>query len=932
MSGQAGHTHEQAVNGKIAEILNRRHGWTAKAERSRRIVGNRGLTPDIVVEAHGTAVVVETEYPPAAGLDGDVDRLAEKEIVGIGPISSTIGMKIPKDLKQLDGGELESSLSARSDFQYYVKYRDCSKFPSSGYLKGSLSDLAAAINLTSIPWDRIHKCVSTMQNSIKEISNKLEQTDDTVKKAICTHMRQNPSVQTWDMAGLIILNAGIFYEGLAAKHDKVVPLSALSVLHRLPQKNITDAWDNVMGKIDYVPIFRDAVEIVRSLPAGIAGDVLDAMHLTVSTIVALKVSKSGDVYGSLYQSMLEDRKKIAAFYTRPEAAALLTGLVMPPSDDIAWKDDEWVKGLRIADFACGTGMLLTHAYHHIRHSTRADMSELHKHVMENCFYGYDIMPTATHLTVSNLAGLSPDELFDMSHIYTLPMGKKVGGAGYNLGSLDLIEQLEHFTDAGIRHGGHGSASTGTVAVRHRSCDYILMNPPYARATNHGGSHTDPVPPFAVFGNTREVQQAMADRCKKIYSNTCAHGNAGLASYFVAICDKKLKLEGAMGLILPSTVLTGAAWSGVRQLLAEWYDDITLILAGGNRGTYSSDTHINETLLIARHREASRASGDDKARIKLVLLERIPASRLEAIEIAKQIRMATPVRMENDVGDTSVKVGNCVVGRMLDCPTDGDKWWVGNVLHAGLFSLAYKVTRGLDGISMTGLNRLGNLGKIDRDIADNKPGLRAPFQKTEYRKESKYACLWGNDSDLQQAMVVVPDCSLEAKHNVGASHVNEAWRTATRVHINRQVGYASQRLIAAYTRNPTLGGSGWPNMMLDESHEKAFTVWCNSLFGILTYWMIAGSQQGGRGRMSKIAFETFPVLDFARLSKKQLAKFDRLFDKTCVKELLPINRIEQDATRQSLDKGILGILGIEMKLDPIYKQLVREPQFARKLQK
>ncbi len=932
MAGRSGNTTEIMVNGKIAEILNRRHGWTASAERTQRVVGNKSLKPDIIVEAHNTAVIVETEYPPANGLDGDVDRIVEREIVGIGKVSSVIGMIIPTELKNLDGEKLKLELAGRQDFLYYVRYGNKPRFPTSGYLTGSLSDLAAAINLTSIPWDKVDLCVSKMENSIKKISHGLEQADLNVRNDICMHIRQKSSMQTWDMAGLIILNAGIFYEELAAKHEDIVPLSKISTVGILSQKGVIDVWDKVMKEIDYVPIFKDAVEIIRSLPGEIAGDVLDVMYKTVSEIIALKVTKSGDVYGSLYQNMLEDRKKIAAFYTRPKAAALLTGLVMPTSDDDIWTSENRIKNMRIADFACGTGMLLTHAYYHIRHSTSYDMTALHKHMMENCFYGYDIMPTATHLTVSNLAGLVPDELFDMSNIYTLPIGKKKNGPGYDLGSLDLIEEMERLTDVGIRHGGRGSESTHAVAISHHSCDYILMNPPYARATNHGPKHTDPVPPFAVFGNTPETQLAMSERGKRLYSDTCAHGNAGLASNFMAICDRKLRGGGSMGMILPATVPTGTSWSKVRNLLTEWYDDITLVLVGRGSGTYSSDTGMNEVMLTGCRRKTKRTQRSEKARIKLALLDQMPTSRLEAIEIAKQIRTNIPIRMENDMGHTTIRVGDDTVGRMISCPTDGDEWWVSNAANTSLISLAYNLIHGLlDEMPMTQLEKLGKIGKIHRDIADkkNEKDPRAPFRKIKYQKDAKYACLWNNDADTQQTMVVKPDYSLEVKHNVTMAHVKNTLSTATRVHVNCQVGYGSQRLIAAYTTDPILGGRTWPNITLDKSYEKAFTVWCNSIFGILTYWLISGSQHPGRGHMGKTAFKTFPVMDLKRISKTQIAKFDKLFDDLCNEKMLQINHLEQDEVRQKLDQRLCKILGIKMDLAPIYNQLIDERQFGRR---
>ena len=82
-------------------------------------------------------------------------------------------------------------------------------------------------------------------------------------------------------------------------------------------------------------------------------------------------------------------------------------------------------------------------------------------------------------------------------------------------------------------------------------------------------------------------------------------------------------------------------------------------------------------------------------------------------------------------------------------------------------------------------------------------------------------------------------------------------------------------------------------------------------------------------MSRTAFCAMGVLDFGKLTDKQVERFDILFDRLCNAQMLPINQLDKDDMRQKLDKGILDILGISMELDDIYQQIIREPQFARK---
>ena len=926
-SGPSGGTHEHDINREMAAIMNRNGKWTARAERTRR-VRESGMRPDIIVEIDGNAIVVETEYHPAPTLNGDIKKMLNEEIVGLGRPVAIVGVILPLSLKECNADEIGDMIAKQIGFQYRIQHMDGSMFPTDGYLKGSITDIMAAVRLSSIPQEQVEKCVEMMRSGIEQISYRLNGVNSTIQDDICSHIRQNPSQQTWNMASLVLLNAGIFYEELASHRTDVTPTEKIRILGILDQSMAVRAWDNVLENIDYIPIFQNAVGILRSLPSGVAADILKIISDTVSRVMAMKVSKSGDVYGLLYQSMLTDRKKVAAFYTRPEAATLLAGLVMPDGSEDIWQDEARIKGLRIADFACGTGMLLTAAYSHIIDHAPYDAAAMHSHIMEKCLYGYDILPTATHLTVSNLAGLFSDKVFDWTNIYTMPMGRVDGGNGYSLGSLDIIKDSKKFVKAGERYGGYGTKDTKTATIQHHSCDYIVMNPPYTRATNHGDSMTDPVPPFAIFGILPKEQLDMAAVNKKLYLGTCSHGNAGLATYFMAICDKKLKPGGTMGLILPDTIALGASWSKVRTMMSEWYGDMTLVSVG--TGTYSSDTGMNEIMLIARKLEAKRTNQSKPLRIRLALLDKMPESRLVALEIAKTIKPIHPVCLEDDAGHTSIQIGENVVGRMLDCPVECNRWWARRVSDPCLLQIAYNVEHNNTHIPMTGLSRLADLGKLDRDITGrNKNGSpRGPFNKVPLAGRPKWKSLWGNDAEIQRTMTLEPDCALEKRHDVDMNHVHKVWDTATHVHINRQARYTSQHIIAAYTDKVTIGGAGWPNVILKGPYGKAFVAWCNSVFGILMYWSIAGSQQDGRGRMSRTAFKTLSVLNFDSISEEQLTRFDRLFDENCKREMLSINYLDEDPVRQKLDRSILDILGVDIDLDMMYGLLANEQQFDR----
>src|SRR5262249_33908751 len=78
--------------------------------------------------------------------------------------------------------------------------------------------------------------------------------------------------------------------------------------------------------------------------------------------------RSHDLTGAVFQKLIADRKFLAAFYTTPSSAALLVGLALDPArlpGDGLWASRDDLRKLRVADFACGTGTLLSTAYQRI---------------------------------------------------------------------------------------------------------------------------------------------------------------------------------------------------------------------------------------------------------------------------------------------------------------------------------------------------------------------------------------------------------------------------------------------------------------------------------------------------------------------------------------------------------------------------------------
>jgi hypothetical protein len=169
--------------------------------------------------------------------------------------------------------------------------------------------------------------------------------------------------------------------------------------------------------------------------------------------------------------------------------------------------------------------------------------------------------------------------------------------GIALGSLDLLDPqgtLEILTITAKSIEGMGEAEKETwLSLPHASFDVVIMNPPFTRATVHEAERIAvPNPMFAAFSSSAEEQRLMAKATKQLIDGTSAHGNAGEASIFLVLADRKLKPSGMLALVMPLSLMSGESWEDSRILLAKNYSDLVLVSiagAGSEDMSFSADT-------------------------------------------------------------------------------------------------------------------------------------------------------------------------------------------------------------------------------------------------------------------------------------------------------------------------------------------------------
>ena len=384
--------------------------YSVRWENTRQIVDQPGLQPDILITANGRApVIIEAEFLPAYTAEPEAASRLNLEVVGTGKrVDAAVALRYPDGVA--DAPNLADAVRG-ARLSYAALYADGSRFPESGWLEGAVEDLSDLVRLLSVPQRAVDEAADALEKGIDRAASILEQLAESkpgVIASIAALLGMSEVLQTYRMAGAIVANAMIFHERLVGLHG-VKPLSQVcSTSVASPKRGILEAWTEIL-KINYWPIFAIARDIVEQLPSAEATQLLTNLRSTAEDVEGTGANQAHDLTGRIFQRLIADRKYLATFYTLPSSAALLARLAVSKMD-VDWSDAGAIGGLRIGDFACGTGALLGAVYERIatlHERAGGDLAKLHPTMMEEVLYGCDVMPSAIHITGSTLSGAQP---------------------------------------------------------------------------------------------------------------------------------------------------------------------------------------------------------------------------------------------------------------------------------------------------------------------------------------------------------------------------------------------------------------------------------------------------------------------------------------------------------------------------------------------
>ncbi|MBI4459186.1 MAG: N-6 DNA methylase [Acidobacteria bacterium] len=741
------------------------------------------------------------------------------------------------------------------------------------------------------------------------------------------------------IAGLVVVNAMMFQEVLAQKEKRVRNLDSLQDESDL-KGALADHWKFILDEINYYPIFHIARDLLTSISPDISAvKAVNELAERAKKIVGMRASLRHDLAGRIYHRLLAEAKYLGAYYTSIPAAVLLAKLALRPEDfDRDWANLKELSTFRVCDLACGTGTLLMAAAdvivdNHIRESAKQkkepQLFRLHSTIVEKVLFGFDVLPSAVHLTASTLALRVPDVPVNVTNLATLPLGSE----HIQLGSLELllgrsVEAASLFADKPKRILGKGEQSEQQIGLP--DLDFCIMNPPFTSSRKAN----------LLFGGIPEKDRIrMQKRLKSIVREhkVSASITAGLGSVFVALADKYLKPNGRLALVLPRALLSGISWEKTRNLINQSYRlEYIIACHEADHWNFSENTDLSEVLVIARKTETIKPGEDPK--VACVNLWRHPRNAVESLTLSQSVLTLLPHLqvVDHSQAPATLNIGSVKYGEVLAVNWSELKRDLWNFPCAfaqfELVRTLYALRRGilrLPGekkeweLPLCPLSELGELGPDPRDVYD-------AFDLAAYK--SAYPALWGHDPLQVQHMTAKPNAFLEPLSRPRAGRKlrksEDIWPRAGHILITMRTRLNTKRLAAVRLSRKVLSDVWWPFMMKErrshaEEVEKTLVLWLNSTIGLVILLAHREETEGAWVQFKKPTLKRMPVLDIWNVGAKRLKRLAAAFDRLADQALLPFSHMEEDPVRAEIDEAVASALGLP-DFSILRQLLAREP--------
>jgi len=740
-------------------------------------------------------------------------------------------------------------------------------------------------------------------------------------------------LRIYRVASLTLVNAMLFQELISQRARVRTLRKTIESLDIAGEFN--RQWKYIEKEIDFAPIFKVAREILLSLPSSPETD--RALRKLAESAIKISRNRAAlrhDLMGRIFHRLLADAKFYGAFYTKIPAATLLLKLAIGENDwEIKWSDPDSIGQLRIADLACGTGTLLKaalaavvdrHIEEAISSGEKAHPDEVHRNLVENSLWGFDVLSSAVHLAASAVAMHDPRVTVRNMHLYALPLG----GTSNRLGSIDFAQgKTLHVqkTLIGASIGPEEAITKKKKATTLPSLHICTMNPPFTRSV-YGN---------LLFGGVSEAERGeLQERLREVLDESELEANitAGLGSVFVAIADSMMTKDGVLALVLPKAVLAGVSWAPTRSIFEGYHLQYVICSHEPGNWNFSESTKLSETLLVL-----AKAQVNESAPTKFINLWNQPKTSVEALAIVRDAQQKTPADLTATTGTCEIRTNGKKFGELVKLSLSELRSisWALPVSFAqtDLCRLAYHLSQGE--IFLPGLGRVGTLKTVKlSDVATLGPDGRDVYDGFSLTSSATpYPAFWGYDAEALSQLAQSSNQYLSPlTEPLPGRHLRDAnllWSRSGTLMLPKELRLTTSRVAGVVLPTSALSNVWWPTRWLSEDAmqrilmERRLALWFNSTMGLFTMLMQRQETEGAWVKFPKAWYEQLQILDLNSLTKSQIDFLDDLWTKVMNRDLLPFPQLSNDETRKIIDDTFSQLLGIPT-VEQLRNMLSREP--------
>lgn len=392
--------------------------------------------------------------------------------------------------------------------------------------------------------------------------------------------KEAAETQVISLASFLLFNQLLFYH----VYTKKAKDNGLPEIEEIKSLKDIQGYFDLITAIDYKSIYR--TNLLAHIPE--TKSVLDVINEVIKAIKLLRAEYiSHDLAGRFFHDLIpfEVRKVLAAFYTHPNSADLLTGLAIDNYDST------------VIDPACGSGTLLVSSYKaKMRLYTDANgpenIKKMHKAFLENEITGIDVMPFAAHITTLNLAMQNieqPTNIVRIASMDSLTLSEHLRKKEFTSGKGIKISGFEHSIQTQltgenivIRKHGAVSAEGKGKSFSLIPSDLVIMNPPFS-----------------------DREKMPLEMREKINGNEVLNRVSGnrvnLWGSFMALSDLLLKKDGKVAAVIPINIARGEATKKIRQYMLKNYS-LQYIIKPLEDEAFSEGASFKDIIFITRKRK------------------------------------------------------------------------------------------------------------------------------------------------------------------------------------------------------------------------------------------------------------------------------------------------------------------------------------------